>query len=485
MEEEEMDRQELRDNIIKYVDRFKTPDQVEKLKEHIRNRIVTLLELQKTNKLTAAIRRELEPIWEEVQEENSLWKKVEEGESIAKCEEYLERYSDGYYRQKVLVRMEDLFWTIAKGKNNITAYKSYIDKCQEEKYKLKGRYIDEANELIEKIQIENDINKEKLLDDILNNTTKYPPEELQKLFEKEKISKKDLYDREVTKNALDTYLNPPKFEHSTGQKWSDLPPLPKGNTDIYLFGNYASGKTCILAGLFAHGRDSDGKLDINSEQINNKGVKFANELISKSIKTGYTPPATPTGVANFVPGRIRYANNNYNISFIEMSGEHFIKSYDGESIKGQNSIGANAYLANDNNKSILLVIDYDSARGDADHANLQSIFLYVLNALNKDGTLKSTDALQIVVTKADLIESNRAEEVNKYINEHYSALIAKIQQLNRRYNINPTADNKVLIHPFSLGKFMLQRTFEFDDADSKKLLDFIAILSRPNKKKIF
>lgn len=481
MEEDEMDRQELRKRILDNVKRISK----ERLAEEIIKRIVTLSDLKDTGDLHPDKRQYLEPTWNEVQEEDNLWGEIEGSNSIAKCEEYLEEYPDGYYRQRVLDRMEDLLWEIAKREENKIAYKNYIDKCRNGNYKLKGRYIDEANRLIEEIEIENEKTKQKLLDDILKNPIKYPPEKLQELIDIERITKQDLNERGVTEKALDTYLNPPTFENFTGQKWSNLPPLPKGNTDIYLFGNVGSGKTCILAGLFAHGRDNDGRLDTNSEQINPKGVKFANELISKSIKTGYTPPYTPSNAVNYVPGRIKYDGNNYDVSFIEMSGEYFRRSYEGESIEGQYSIGANEYLANDNNKSILLVIDYDPSRDDAGHADLQSIFLYVLNALSNDGTLRNTDAIQIVIAKADLIESNRAEEVDRYIKEHYSALLAMIQQLNKRYNINPTIGNKVLIHPFSLGKFMLQDTFEFDPSDSEKLLNFIAILSRPNKKKLF
>ena len=41
-------------------------------------------------------------------------------------------------------------------------------------------------------------------------------------------------------------------------EWKDVPPIEKGRTDIYFFGEVASGKSCILASIFYYA-DKNGR----------------------------------------------------------------------------------------------------------------------------------------------------------------------------------------------------------------------------------
>lgn len=52
-------------------------------------------------------------------------------------------------------------------------------------------------------------------------------------------------------------------------------------------------------------------------------------------------------------------------------------------------------------------------------------------------------------------------------------MFLRIEELAKNYDINRHLNNKVEPIPFSIGKFMMGDTYEFDNSDAKKILKLI------------
>jgi hypothetical protein len=283
------------------------------------------------------------------------------------------------------------------------------------------------------------------------------------------------------------YNNPPTFLSQQNQSWGDLKPLPSGRTDVYFFGIPTSGKSCILAGLFYKA----DQLGVLSDDITNEmGTKYKNELI-RAIEIGYVPVRTTNVDINYISCSLIENQREHPLSIIEMSGEFFNKTYERSNTTDRESIGAKVYLHNNNRKIIFFVVDYFKHNLGSIHQDekgtQKDILNYVLKKLESDGTLEKTDSIQVIVSKSDLmpVGVDRNSCTKDFLNKYYLSFINELKRLNKKYNINPTRSNNVVVHPFSLGTFMLGKTFIYNDYDSTQLLQSLLNLSAHKRTRYF
>ena len=61
----------------------------------------------------------------------------------------------------------------------------------------------------------------------------------------------------------------------------------------------------------------------------------------------------------------------------------------------------------------------------------------------------------------------------QFLGKHFGSFLSSMIQLCRKYNINELSNNEVVVFPFTLGTFYLGNTFQFNNEDSKRLIDFL------------
>ena len=262
--------------------------------------------------------------------------------------------------------------------------------------------------------------KDKLIDGAIN-------EEI--LFEHTIINTKDLINRILNyKEILFDWPEPDKIPH-----------LPKGNTDIYFFGWSASGKSCLIASLFAycntHGY-SKGTAQFPF------GDNYKNHLISR-LDEGYLPEGTPTGYINYMPFILRNPEDRkkqHPLNVVEMAGELFKQAAMGNIEELRK---AWTFLQNNNQKALYFVIDY-SLGGKSQDLALQAMF----DMLESKNIFGKTDVIYLVVTKIDLREDKSVspdDEALNYIKKNYKNFLVNCQECKDEYKI------PIKIFPFSIG----------------------------------
>jgi hypothetical protein len=311
------------------------------------------------------------------------------------------------------------------------------------------------------------------INSINNRDADYDENKIRELILNGSLSKTDLTDNthltEIDVNKILTNV-----EIDTGfDEWKDLPPLPDNRTDIYVFGIAGSGKSCLLAGVLFYG-DKMGAVGLETQFVAPAGVRYKDELIRR-VKLGILPQSTRADVLNYIPVPF-YDKNNipHPISFIEMSGEKFTRTYmDADVSEG---IGARNYLSNDNQKIIMFVVDYNTNRTGLDHQLLatQSAQLEMtLSLLSRDGTLGKTHAVFVVVTKCDLLPEQ--QDVNRsvihFLSTEYKGFLNNCKRMQEKHGFN------LVVHPFSLGHFVLPKTYEYDEKYSKNIFEDIITFS--------
>ncbi len=376
--------------------------------------------------------------------------------------------------------VEENYWKDCEQKRTISAYKEYIAAYPH------GKYVNIANGRIATLERELIEEQEKIYRTIEADPNFYTIQRIKEMLNEGKITEQGIIERNIaTPEALEVFLDPPDYV-SRVFDWEDLPPLPADNTDIYFFGIPRSGKSCVLSGMF-YQAEKAGMLD--PDISNHEGVRYLNEL-KQCVYDGYVPPSTPTDTVNFIATSLYLNERKYPVSVIEMSGEFFKATYERASTKDKNTIGAKGYLHNNNRKVIFLVVDYfaDAQRGRKRTMaeSQQDLLIYCLKTLERDGTLAKTDSIQVVVTKADLMQVSDDELYDKtkeFVVDNYANLINNIKRVNKKYGINKNDNYGAVVLPFSLGRFMLGKTFEFEENHSNELLKSLLNSTASKKEK--
>lgn len=341
-----------------------------------------------------------------------------------------------------------------------------------------------AREEEERIQREKEQLKKLHLDKVQRKDPSYSEAIIKQLLADGIITNADLYSIGFTPLDIDKIFN--YIEVDTGfDEWANLPPLPNGRTDVYVFGIVGSGKSSMLAGILYQAK----MRGILMPDVNHLvGTKYQHDLTNR-IRLGILPKSTSIDMLNYISVTLYDSGNQpHPLSIIEMSGEKFSQTYETGSLSNEKSIGARQYLRSQNRKIIMFVIDYEHFSSGFDRnfttnpkrkLGAQSDQLEtVMSMLSNDGTLDKTDAVFIVITKADLLSENADIKVatQRFIEEtEYRNFLSICKRLRDAHGF------KLVLHPYSLGKFVLPMTYTFTPAYSDNLLADLISFSYSSK----
>jgi hypothetical protein len=438
-------------------------------------------EEQKKQVLLNLHRIDAETIWEYIKSGYFTFPELKEtGKLTRDKQDYiLEKQKDIIIKGNA----EKTFWEDCCAEHKIKAYNRYKNAYPG------GIYVSQADALIAEIIAENAKRKRQILNEMDWHPERFNPTRLQDIFDEEIIDESDLIEEGIiTENALKLYMNPPRQIFMNQQDWKQLEnrAMPDGCTDMYFFGIPGSGKSCVLAGLL-YLADRKGIL---TPDINNKvGLRYLNEL-KHCIRIGYVPDATAEDTLNYLSFKLT-GKETHPISVVEMSGEFFNRTYEemigASSNNGAKTISANGWLSNNNRKAIFFIIDYKADFSDATiqfTENQSDMLTAALELLAKDGTLVKTDSIQVIMTKSDFMPEGEDREncARMFLNDNYRSFMRNLEEKCKKYGINKTRNYRPVILPFSLGRFMLGKTFEYDEKDSATLVLNLLNLTATDRK---
>ena len=291
---------------------------------------------------------------------------------------------------------------------------------------------------------------------------------------------------DMAQNFQNSRLSPDLFKkigyYISGKKqvefylWKDLPPLLSDRTDIYFFGQPASGKSCILANMFSY-IDKQGLIIENTHSL--IGTQYKN-TIQYEYDLGYLPErtlASSDGV-NYITFELTDPINSgqqHPLNFIEMSGELFDQATMGG--VSDNNLNAKNYLNNNNRKILFFVVDYDrhvqNTINPDGNTPQGAKMLTILSLLDQFGTFKHTDGIYILVSKADLFPAgvDAVKYAGDFLNENYMSFINNCKNIKQKYR----GEFEIKAYPYSIGNLTLKSSYvyERDYTWAKKMIEEI------------
>lgn len=262
-------------------------------------------------------------------------------------------------------------------------------------------------------------------------------------------------------------------------------------TDVFLFGVPSTGKTCVLMGL------------LGSDQYDWNSAIAAGEYgdILDAYRDNMILPPRTLGEQFFcIHGSAKDKNGKKHlINVIELAGEQFLDKIamnpDRQlSLTDMATVAAESFQ-NDHRKIFFIVIDptvqtithtkierTPNNEGGYDERKLEftvaqtTVIKKMINILAdpaNDEIMKKVDALHFIATKADVIAAANKDVVDCIAPYSQSVRTAHELCQPKRHQINEATKYRPRLYTFSLGKFYVGGTFEYDSTDSDKLMDVI------------
>ncbi|GAA3623219.1 hypothetical protein [Flavivirga jejuensis] len=423
---------------------------VEQLFEEIKTGKVTLDELKNTGQLDAQKRRDIQELLNDLERiDNEAWEKAKYSDELA-LRDYITRFPNGKHVQEA---------------------KNSIKFLEEERGRTHAQ-------------------KRVILDKLKTNLNEYAPDQILDYLRNGILNHNDLLDLGISTKVLDALTSTKQSSLKLGKTPQSI---PDGYTEVYFWGIPGSGKTCALGALLSTAHKA-GYL----EYAMGPGYDYMTQLKNIFVDDiAILPPPSPTDSTQYLPFTLKTSkeNNARSVSLIELSGEIFQCFYNknaGQELPSQSHQetfdSLMRFLRGNNRKIHFFFIDFDKKnKRDAD-GYLQSDYLEAASSFfNKPENKvfgKSTDAIFLVVTKADLIPGEDKERIDKakeYLNEGFLALINTLKGICKKNRIN---GGELTVEPFSLGKVYFQQLCEFDNTSAQEIIKTFMKRIRPSKKSI-
>lgn len=277
-----------------------------------------------------------------------------------------------------------------------------------------------------------------------------------------------------------------------------------GHTDVFLFGIPSTGKTCILMGLI-------GSSSINVSTVRAGGPYSC--ALQQYLEAGLTIGQTPKDFVATIEAEIYDQQSTHLINLVEMAGEDFaFKIADNENgIISFEDIGAGAtqLLCNDNRKVFFIIVDptaltvsFNHLVDETDQQGVTRTYLVRKNVSQKmilkrmvdllsqpenKRILKNVDSIHIIVTKADVLGEGQEREKAAYetfMKEHKN-IVQPLTRLCQEYGINAATNGVPMLYTFSLGSFYVGGIYQYNEADSNKLVEVLRGNTEATKDKSF
>ena len=254
------------------------------------------------------------------------------------------------------------------------------------------------------------------------------------------ITRSDLYSIGCNDDFIDRLMMFDVDLATVFPKQHELPPLRKEATDVYFLGMRGSGKSTMLASFFSYTNNAGVLRNVPD---NSFGNKYKNQL-NLGMAAGHLPNSTPSEFINYVAVDLRYEGRKefQALNFLDMAGEKIRAVVNGGIAEFQ---GYKDYLENNNDKVLIFVIDFFGNNRikclDQDQ-HLQEI----LALLKKFNVLRRTDAVYLILTKADLFpEANKQKFCDDYISKNYKNFLQACKEAKDEFKF------KLKTFPFSIG----------------------------------
>ena len=433
----------------------------DQLFDFINQGTVTLDELKNTGNLDASIRRAI-------------------------IDKLSKQKKDNEDAEKKLVKEDDDLWKNSFNENTEVSYSEYINRYPN------GRHVLEAKHLKSDLEKER-IKKEKDIQDTIEAISKSPndfaADDIRRylkdnLVSADKLIQNGIPERIIAK--LNKNESAPDFELGTTPK-----SIPDGFTEVYFWGIRGSGKTTALAAVLSTA-NNEGLLEIAQGPGFNYMLQLQN-LFAET--TSILPTGTPSKNTQYLPFTLKERDEKHarSVSLIELSGEIFqCFLYKNAGNKLPTSDHQETfdtllnYLKGNNRKMHFFFVDYNKENTPDQDGYTQSQYLNAATTFfnNPEYNIfgRTTDAIYIVVTKSDLMPSNSADAVSKYLNDrNYKGFVNSLRNKCRKHHIN---GGRILGTPFSLGNVYFEEICEFNPHTAKNIIDILMRRISPNGKNI-
>lgn len=507
-------KQNILDNVAEY--------SAEQLVEYIQQGTVTFDELVKDTdgEFDAVKRKKVKELLDHADE--LAWEKVQNENTIEVAQWYLDTFPNGTYRKQVRsikVELEERkqneyiqettedAWILVD-KNDINSLREFINTYPQ------SNYVNEAKNLIDRLLYDEimDENVDALVSEINNIQTSTSGTEdrevkdnltikvISEYLKNNKITKQELLGklsedhnllssgvvksliREENLISTEDLLNinidrafiqrmfkgdPPH----TFPTPKDLIKINKQSTEIYFWGIPSSGKSCALGAILsvAAGGRIAKSMDPDTES---QGYGYMTKLINlfQDGKIGTLMEGTsPTSFYEMGFDLIDNEDRRHPITCIDMAGELMRCMYkdkagdilDDMQVNMLTTLN-NVLIGNRsrNRKMHIFVIEYGAEErlyeGLPQKVWLEGAVSYIKNTTIFE---KDTDAIYIMITKADKAKDNRPETFNQYINENYLGFYNGLEQICKDNEINKGRVEKIA---FSLGEVCFQNYCKFN-----------------------
>lgn len=421
------------------------------------------------------------------------WARVVRNPNLAKLREYEETYPGKHVDEIADLRSEieeDMAW--AEVGNDKAKAKEYKEKCHSSDEKrtsskpYRGKYIDKANEIINRPESAQDT----ILKNLKSDCNYYPALILQEYLGNYRSLAQDLLANgifdEAQLKAISSYVEPKQLPSTEA-----VNELKDGFTEIYFWGTKNTGKTCALGAILS----AANKGGIFKGLPNCSGSQYMSRLseLFKNENICTLPAGTGTRSMPAMTLEIKDSNNRaHKMMFVDFAGEVVHAMY-----KQQYGIYLNddekeslariqAYLKDSkNNKIHFFVVEYGYEKaseeiipGVTQGEMLSAMATYL--SQNKIYT-KSTVGVYCLVTKCDKIDckekEERPEKACDYVITNYPSFWNQVVDDCVDAQI---AECKTL--SFSIGKVFAQSFCRFIPDDTTKVINMILSKTEAERK---
>lgn len=518
-----VNKQNILDNVAEY--------SAEQIVEYIQQGIVTFDELVKDTdgEFDAVKRKKVKELLDNADE--LAWERVQNEHTIETAQWYLDRFPNGAYRNQVrsikteiekqkedeyIQTTTDDAWILVD-KNNSDSLREFINKFPN------SNHVEEANKLINQLLYYEimGVNADTLVSQIHGfQTDKNLPtieqkdnriiDTIEDYIKNRKIAKEDflaklsedhnLLSSGVVKRLINqgiiltTDLLTLNIDKAFIQRMfkgenaitfrtpEKLDRIHKQSTEIYFWGIPSSGKSCALGAILsvaASGRIAKSMDPDTSSQ----GYGYMTKLIDlfQDGKIGTLLEGTP--VDSFYEmgfDLIDKENRIHPITCIDMAGELMRCMY--KENAGDPMLDTDLEMLDTmtkvlidnrstNRKIHIFVIEY-GAENRLYEGLLQKVYLNgAVSYIKNTGIFKKdTDAIYILITKADKARDNRIDTFNQYINNNYLGFYNGLEQICQVNEIKPV--EKLA---FSLGDVCFQNYCKFNARPAENVVKLILL----------
>lgn len=282
----------------------------------------------------------------------------------------------------------------------------------------------------------------------------------------------------------------------------EFPGSMDGRTDVYMIGIPRSGKSCVIGGLVARGYEKATLMYV-PYFIEGRNGKFDpyrqyyQDLI-KALDNCNTPQSTVSNTLALMQVDVeskrkgllgREIIERHPLTLFEIGGEVFRSAKIGVEDSLWKSAFASKTVYSKNRKVLFFIVDYLQARKDTEQ---DKMLCDILLALQQDGeddgkgeftkncTMSKVDQCVILLTKCDLMEDEdrekRRDNAISYVKDNLATFRKSLENLSKKYGINNGQGVRVMT--FSLGKYHIGNSFEFDPTDADYLIEFLRTNTR-------